>query len=1437
MKADEMVRNEDFSWVARARRDLVPNHRLKRKINPAVLFVMPKPKFRLPQKSLAMLAGLALALVLPAPSTLGQTQRHGVISPPGGGPGSILNNSGLIPFDQAYFAFEVEDTLESLKEVPIWNEIEAMLDNPYAITLATDLNNSGNYPYLVSPFSPANNYYYAGLPLGYNYQGWPGYLSTLPRRRSFHYRDGAGNPCAPGTPGCNEVPLPPFLVHPLNYNHMNGEELRLLNIEFAGADWTVPDVLVLNDPPTTIGRDGVTEVPSYLWTYRNIFVSPGADRVEADETAPDFNSPIRPDPVVSVFSPEPTIDPVTGLVGEGGMITGGDPGEPGYAGFGFLRGVDRRSEQYSTPALTLNSFPAAARVPGTDVTSGSVALGTGTMRLFDPARGYINPRNPTTGAGGLRKPSLGIPDAGGTPAQPNFLANGEVQLTDRRDAAVAEDPEASEDPQAYLLPSNENDYIRRPGAAVAGIPSGREAATVLGKALFWDMQLGSDAVQSCGSCHFHAGADNRVKNQVNPNHLGGDLTFQIRQPNQSLTATDFPFHRLANRDGRGDDPANVTFHVNDVASSMGVFFRQFVNIPVIGTFTPPSSGVASVLPDVGTVVPDPIPSYNGADGMARIRRVEPRNTPTIFGAAMNFDNFWDGRARHDFNGGSVFGPSDPQSHVFVNDGGTLVATRQIIRFCSLASLANGPGLSEFEMSWLGRNWAKIGKKLLQAGVTPLANQLVAPDDSVLGPYSNQRAGVGGPVSNPGRPGLNVTYRQLIQAAYHPRLWNNASQHLNGSTAAPVPIPVLADTDGDGNGDVLSTAAEDPFDHFSLTIAGGAAAAANRNQFSQMEANFSLFWGLAFQTWANILIPDDAPMDRFYDANPSAFISFGEANEKYLVPDLLPCGAIDPRTGLPQGEPCFREVGRFKRDPGATANLYCLTENCDNPEALHNVPAGGTRAPSDPDPLLGMDLFLGSNLSLKNPLYRSFRCGECHASGTLTDHTLSISHQWEFNDWVPEFGEPGREVFPEPLGRSRVITGFSLEGENQENAQDGIERNIADFALDDVITTGPQTGAILGAPKGQALFDNGVYNIGVTPIGSDIGRGGNDGFGWPLALTALALKNIGGVDYTPGGHLATDGFALPPAPGIPLPNFDPAIDETGGGVFETTAQDQQINPGFGEEPEDPQLPPYLAKWASNINVGDETLQDEVFIGLNTLCREPILEGFVDTFGPFNPAATISEMFNNANQPQMATWPVVNRANRMGSFKAPSIRNVELTGPYFHNGGNLTLRQQLDFYLRGGNFPIANSSHRDFLIANLNLEDEALGGVDPITLQPAFTEAEKEHAKTSLIDFLLELTDERVKWARAPFDHPELFVPLDGRAPNNNFGRNGFADRDDDSATGTVAPTANPMFRHIAAVGQGGRPALVPGNPHTGPLPNFLGISSTPVPGPNNDHYDH
>jgi len=50
--------------------------------------------------------------------------------------------------------------------------------------------------------------------------------------------------------------------------------------------------------------------------------------------------------------------------------------------------------------------------------------------------------------------------------------------------------------------------VQAPGPTnLAGFVSDPGTAKVLGKALFWDMQVGSDGVQACATCHFDAGAD------------------------------------------------------------------------------------------------------------------------------------------------------------------------------------------------------------------------------------------------------------------------------------------------------------------------------------------------------------------------------------------------------------------------------------------------------------------------------------------------------------------------------------------------------------------------------------------------------------------------------------------------------------------------------------------------------------------------------------------------------------------------------------------------------------------------------------------------------------------------------------------------------------------------------------------------------------------
>jgi len=98
---------------------------------------------------------------------------------------------------------------------------------------------------------------------------------------------------------------------------------------------------------------------------------------------------------------------------------------------------------------------------------------------------------------------------------------------------------------------------------------------------------------------------------------------------------------------------------------------------------------------------------------------------------------------------------------------------------------------------------------------------------------------------------------------------------------------------------------------------------------------------------------------------------------------------------------------------------------------------------------------------------------------------------------------------------------------------------------------------------------------------------------------------------------------------------------------------------------------------------------------------------------------------------------------GLFMTPSLRNVEFTGPYFHDGGQATLEQVVDFYSRGGDFPAPGPGGPG-------------GGPGPgirrLNLSP--------DDRAALTAFLKSLSDDRVRFEQAPFDHPELCVPVGG-----------------------------------------------------------------------------
>jgi cytochrome c peroxidase len=389
------------------------------------------------------------------------------------------------------------------------------------------------------------------------------------------------------------------------------------------------------------------------------------------------------------------------------------------------------------------------------------------------------------------------------------------------------------------LAADVSDYIRD-----------KTAAQKLGKALFWDIQVGSSGV-ACASCHFHAGADIRTKNQVSPGLNAGDTAFSAHflmfgrtGPNKEALPLDFPAHRLL--DPR-DRESIVLYDSNDVVSSQGSFGGTFVSSNRTAaqvTTTGVKAAKTSSLPTNETCNFTYTESEPFHENGLIYRRVEPRNTPTSVNAVFNYRQFWDGRANSQFNGVNPFGPRAFQPVVngvgnkAAKSTGTLVASstgslkleQRLIDNSSLASQAVGPPLSGFEMSCESKTFADLGRKMIP--LKALGAQKVLTNDSVLGSLSAGTA-----------PGLNTTYEALIKAAFWPKYWANVDK-------------VAVNDDG--------------------------SVSPSASGYTQMEQNFSLFWGLAIQEYEALLISDDSAFDRSKNGTPSAMTYAAQQGEKLFT---------------------------------------------------------------------------------------------------------------------------------------------------------------------------------------------------------------------------------------------------------------------------------------------------------------------------------------------------------------------------------------------------------------------------------------------------------------------------------------------------------------------------------------------------------------------------
>ncbi len=803
-----------------------------------------------------------------------------------------------------------------------------------------------------------------------------------------------------------------------------------------------------------------------------------------------------------------------------------------------------------------------------------------------------------------------------------------------------------------------------------GIVADKTAAVQLGKALFWDMQAGSDEMQACASCHFNAGADSRPANVVNPGQAGGDNCFQLGpqvngaagpnyiphpgSPNAGFGGYhdgDFPFHKLADPNNR----MSVVSDLNDVAGSAGVFSTTMAGVvvgqiggdgkvdPIVsgGSSSPSSAGryleeqdvdagftrgVTGVqrhpnnvpgntsphstsgnnnvsTPTVGTApgsitsventvsITDGVFSYPDPSSPGKAintRQVTGRNTPSVVNAVFNFRNFWDGRAQNICNGANPFGTRDKDTHLLVvNDDGKLSSAFVAMKNSALCSQSLGPILSPVEMSAQNRDFHQVGKKLLAR--TPLAKQQVDANDGVLGLLSNAP-----------NTGLNTTYSDLIKKAFAPEWWQFA-QHVclgaDGSTVATV------------------------------NPAAGACPS-NTAEYSQMEYNFSLFWGVAIQMYESTLIADRTPLDRYLEQQQS-FSLIGDSHQQQFTIQLKP--NIDPFT--------LSVIELNPHNDFSDADVYAFDDGY-----------GGV---------------IGEGLTQATIDY---------ASGTLK----------VYFDIPPKAAFPIKinySVGPTPMtaGQLRGFLLFQTKGRCVV-CHGGPE--LSNAAVD-TVTPNPVERMVMG-DLGVRVYDTGYYHIGVRPGAEDAGLAGAD----PVAKMPLS-------------------------------------------------------------------------------------QGEVM--RQRVCNEPGLNFMV----PGRPGDGIAQ----------APLSCSDDIARTGFLKAPQLRNVGLTAPYFHNGSQLTLEQVVEFYNRGGDFN----------------QGSELSIMDPDILRLGLTLQEKQ----DLVDFLRNgLTDPRTVAQSAPFDHPQLIVA------NGHTVANGYPVQSDPNHSGQALD--NVML--ISATGANG------GKPIPTYLDNLLGVKN-------------
>lgn len=549
------------------------------------------------------------------------------------------------------------------------------------------------------------------------------------------------------------------------------------------------------------------------------------------------------------------------------------------------------------------------------------------------------------------------------------------------------------------------------------IVSSREAVVVLGKALFWDVAIGSDLQTACATCHGHAGVDSRTINTVHP---GANGTFDGGVgPGGSKDLSFFPTVLF-------EDPASrfspIVRDIDDVAGSQGVlrrFFERLVGEPPV---------------ELCEDRPDPIFQVGGMN----VRQVTGRNPPSVLNAVFNIRNFWDGRANPWFNGVNGDGPTDASARVWEWSAASRSFMPVALRldFAGLASQAVGPVLNGVEMSCSGRSWNDLAQRILDA--RPLASQRVSPTDSVL---ASRRSDEG--------IGLDVTYRALIEEAFHAR-WRR-----------PEATP------------------------------GGA---------PQIEANFPMLFGIAVQAYQATLVSDQTPYDRFAEAGfPKG--GGGHLGEQAIegldlfvnagqFEDLPAANCIECHSGALFSSATWPAMGVMERPAGQASPQKA-------PNAIERMLAmAGMRLasavfadhPADGDPAiepLGFALEGDIELVQLEP-----------GSDDPDDGEEVLDGDWPDLPNACETVRHGTIDADEFDGQLRIeIRRTTLAG---GACGTWVRFELEDFSVGRYALLVDDEHVVTLEVVMDGAYDSGFYNLGVRPTHEDLGLGAESDQGWPLS---------------------------------------------------------------------------------------------------------------------------------------------------------------------------------------------------------------------------------------------------------------------------------------------------------------------------------------------------